>query len=256
MLRPRLIPCLLIHKGGLVKTVQFGAPKYLGDPLNAVRIFNEKEVDELMVIDIDCSRLGKPPNQKLIAELAAECRMPMCYGGGIKTVAQIENLIALGVEKVAISSAAVESKELIGKAAERVGSQSIVGVIDIKRTGIFRKLEVVTYNGSRNTGLDPIAHAVALQECGVGEIVINSVDHDGMMNGYDLEFAEKVRKKTSVPLTILGGAGSMDDVRALVNKFPIIGASAGSLFVFKGKLKAVLINYPSIAERDALSNRS
>jgi imidazole glycerol-phosphate synthase subunit HisF len=256
LLRPRVIPCLLIHKGGLVKTVQFGAPKYLGDPLNAVRIFNEKEVDELMVIDIDCSRLGKPPNEKLIAELAAECRMPLCYGGGIKTVTQIEKLITLGVEKVAISSAAVESKELIGLAADRVGRQSIVGVIDIKRTGMFRKLEVVTYNGTRRTGLDPIAHAIAIEELGVGEIVLNSVDHDGMMDGYDLELAEKVREKTSVPLTVLGGAGSMDHVRALVDKFPIIGAAAGSLFVFKGKLKGVLINYPSNAERDSLTYRN
>jgi imidazole glycerol-phosphate synthase subunit HisF len=253
MLRPRLIPCLLIHKGGLVKTVQFSAPKYVGDPLNAVRIFNEKQVDELVVIDIDCSRHGTVPNEKLIAELAAECRMPLCYAGGIKTVEQVERLIAVGVEKVGISSAAIEQPDLIRLAAERVGRQSIVGVIDVKRTGLMRKLEVVSHNATKRTGLDPVDHAVNLQRLGVGEIVINSVDRDGMMEGYDLELAEKIRTETNVPLTILGGAGTMDHVKALVSKFPVIGAAAGSLFVFKGKFRAVLINYPSFEERDALT---
>jgi imidazole glycerol-phosphate synthase subunit HisF len=252
MLRPRLIPCLLIHNGGLVKTVRFGTPKYVGDPLNAVRIFNEKRVDELMVIDIDRSRQGTSPNEKLIAELAAECRMPLCYGGGIKTVAQVERLIALGVEKVAISSGAIENSGLISSAAERVGRQSIVGVIDVKRSGLFGKYEVVTHNATVRTGLEPMAHALSLQKQGVGELVINSVDRDGTMDGYDLDLAEKIRMQTNVPLTILGGAGTMDHVKALMAKFSTIGAAAGSLFVFKGKFRAVLINYPSLEERDAL----
>ena len=184
MLRPRIIPCLLIHNGGLVKTVKFSDPKYVGDPLNAVRIFNEKEVDELMVIDIDASRLGNSPNETLIAQMAAECRMPLCYGGGIKSVNQIERLISLGVEKVAISSAAVNDPSLVSKASNCVGSQSLVGVIDIMETGIFKKSEVVILNATKRTRVDPITLAKKLDNLGVGEIVLNSVDRDGCMNGY------------------------------------------------------------------------
>jgi cyclase len=253
MLRPRLIPCLLIHKGGLVKTLQFADPKYVGDPLNAVRIFNEKAVDELMVIDIDASRNGAPPDEALVARLAAECRMPLCYGGGVKSPDQIERLISLGVEKVAVSSAAVDDPELISTAAARVGSQSVVVVIDVKTTGLLRKPEVVVLNGTKRTGLDPAAFARKMQQFGAGEIVVNSVDRDGKMNGYDLALVQKMRTTTTVPLTVLGGAGSMEDVDALIQQHPIIGAAAGSLFVFKGKFRAVLINYPNEDQRDELA---
>ncbi len=253
MLRPRIIPCLLIHKGGLVKTTQFGDPKYVGDPLNTARIFNEKEVDELIVLDIDASRIGRPPDEALIAKLAAECRMPLCYGGGVKTVDQIERLIALGVEKVALGSAAVKNPELIGNAAERVGSQSLVGVIDVKATGLLRRPEVVILNATSRTGLEPIEFATNLQSWGVGEIFLNSVDRDGKMQGYDLELIDHVRRAVSIPTTVIGGAGSLDDIRKLVRRHPIIGAAAGSLFVFKGKYRAVLINYPSYDERSTLT---
>ena len=253
MLRPRIIPCLLIHKGGLVKTVKFGDPKYVGDPLNAVRIFNEMGVDELMVVDIDASRNGVAPDEKLIGEMAAECRMPLCYGGGVRSAEQVERLVALGVEKVAMSSAAVSDPEVIRRSAERAGSQSVVAVIDVKATGLLKKPEVVTLNATRRTGLDPVAHAKHMQELGVGEIVLNSVDRDGRMEGYDLALVDRVRAAVRVPLTVLGGAGSMDDIRALVARHPIIGAAAGSLFVFKGKFRAVLINYPDRAERDRLA---
>lgn len=252
MLRPRTIPCLLIHNGGLVKTVQFGAPKYVGDPINAVRIFNEKEVDELMVLDIDASRSGCTPNETLIAQLAAECRMPLCYGGGVKTVEQFERLIALGVEKVAISSAAVAQPDLITRAAERVGSQSVVVVIDVKTTGLLLRREVVILNATQCTGLEPAAFARRVQDLGAGEVVLNSVDRDGQMQGYDLELVDRVRQAVSIPLTALGGAGSIEDIRLLVQRYPVIGAAAGSLFVFKGKYRAVLINYPGRDERDAL----
>jgi len=243
---------LLIHKGGLVKTTQFGDPKYVGDPLNAVRIFNEKEVDELIVVDIDASRVGRPPDEALIAKLAAECRMPLCYGGGVKTVDQIERLIALGVEKVALGSAAVSNPELIAHASERVGSQSMVGVIDVKATGLLRRSEVVMLNATSRTGLEPVEFARKLQTLGVGEILLNSVDRDGRMQGYDLELVERVRRAVSIPMTVIGGAGSLDDIRALVQRHLVIGAAAGSLFVFKGKYRAVLINYPSRSERDSL----
>jgi cyclase len=252
MLRPRIIPCLLIHNGGLVKTVEFKDPKYVGDPLNAVRIFNEKGVDELMVVDIDASRMGRAPDERVIASLAAECRMPLCYGGGVKTVEQLERLIGLGVEKVAIASAAVEDPDLITRAAARVGSQSVVVVIDVKTAGLRRRREVLTLNATKRTGLDPVAFARQVEELGAGEVVLNSVDRDGKMEGYDIALVDSVREATRLPLTTLGGAGSLKDIEALVRRYPIIGAAAGSLFVFKGKYRAVLINYPSQSTRDAL----
>lgn len=249
MLRPRIIPCLLIHKGGLVKTVKFSAPKYVGDPLNAVRIFNEKEVDELMVVDIDASRHMREPDYKLIANLARECRMPLSYGGGVKTVEQFDRIIGLGVEKVAVSSAAVDDPNLISRAAARVGSQSVVAVIDVKRSGLLRKPEVVTLNATKRSGLEPSVIAAKLQELGAGEIVLNNVDRDGEMKGYDFDLIDSVRNAISTPLTVLGGAGSLEDIRSLVSRYGIIGAAAGSLFVFKGKYRAVLINYPSLEEK-------
>jgi imidazole glycerol-phosphate synthase subunit HisF len=254
MLRPRIIPCLLIQNGGLVKTVQFGNAKYIGDPLNAVRIFNEKQVDELMVVDIDASRQGKSPNEAVIGQLAAECRMPLCYGGGVKTVEQVERLVTLGVEKVAVSSAAVDDPQLISRAAERVGSQSLVVVIDVKMSGILRRPEVVVLNGTKRTGEEPAAFARKMQDFGAGEIVLNSVDRDGMMNGYDLDLVARIRAAVSTPITVLGGAGSLEDIANLVCCYPIIGAAAGSLFVFKGKYRAVLINYPDHDARDLIAH--
>jgi cyclase len=252
MLRPRLIPCLLLHKGGLVKTVNFENPKYVGDPINAVRIYNEKEVDELMVVDIDATVKGTEPDYRLISHLASECRMPLCYGGGVRTVAQIEKIISLGVEKVAVSSAAVENPILISDAACRVGSQSVVVVIDVRKVGLLRRLEVVTHNGSGRTGLNPVEFARQMAEFGAGEIVVNSVDRDGEMKGYDLDLIEQVRQAVHLPLTVLGGAGSLEDIKELIGRYGIIGAAAGSLFVFKGRYRAVLINYPTRVEKEAL----
>ncbi len=252
MLRPRIIPCLLVTNGGLAKTVNFKNPKYVGDPINAVKIFNEKEVDELIVIDIDATTKNREPDYSMISNLAAECRMPLCYGGGVKTVTQIEKIIALGVEKVAISSSAVKMPNLISDAAKRVGSQSIVVVMDIKKFGLLRRYEVFTHNGKKGTGLDPVEFARQVEGLGAGEVVVNSIDRDGEMNGYDLELIAKVREAISLPLTVLGGAGSMQDVKELISHFGIIGAAAGSFFVFKGKYRAVLINYPMTAEKEAL----
>jgi len=250
MLRPRIIPCLLVHKGGLVKTVGFDKPKYVGDPLNAVRIFNEKEVDELMVVDIDATRQQREPDYALIAKLAAECRMPLAYGGGVHTVEQFERLISLGVEKVAASAAAVADLGLITRAAERVGGQSVVVVVDVRKKG--KGYEVFTHNGTRATGLDAVDFARRAEAAGVGEIVVNSIDRDGQMKGYDLDLVRLVRNAVSCPLTVLGGAGSLADVGALVGEFGTIGAAAGSVFVFKGVYRAVLINYPARKDKDAL----
>jgi len=254
VLRPRIIPCLLVRNNGLVKTERFSKGKYVGDPINAVRIFNEKEVDEIAVLDIDASAQGREPDYSLIERLAAECRMPLCYGGGVRTVQQFERIVGLGVEKVAISSAAAETPQLITSAAEMVGSQSVVVVLDAKKTrGGYT---VWTRNGTMPTHLEVAEAAARAQAMGAGEIVVNSIDQDGVMRGYDLELVGQVRRATTLPMTALGGAGSLNDIGCLFETFGIMGAAAGSLFVFKGIYKAVLINYPSRTERDDLYQRA
>lgn len=252
MLLPRIIPCLLVKDKGLVKTINFQNPKYVGDPINAVKIFNEKEVDELIVLDIDASIENREPDYNMIEHLAEECRMPLCYGGGVKTVDQVKRIIGLGVEKVAISSAAIENPSLVKAASGRVGNQSVVVVLDVKKRGIGSNYEVFIHNGRKATGKDPVLLAKQLEKFGAGEIVINSIDHDGVMKGYDLPLVDKIRESISVPLTVLGGAGSLHDIGQLINKYGAIGCAAGSLFVFKGVFRAVLINYPNMVEKGTL----
>lgn len=254
MLRPRIIPSLLIHKGGLVKTQAFGSPKYVGDPINAVKIFNEKESDELMVFDIDATVNNAAPNYALIAKLAAECRMPLCYGGGIKDADQASRIIDLGVEKISMSAAAVANPAVLTKISTAIGQQSVVAVIDVaKKTGIFSTgYDVFTHNSRVRHKIDPAALAKTLHDAGAGEIVVNSIERDGQMKGYDLDLAQQMRNAVNVPLTILGGAGSLDDIRALISRCGVVGAAAGSLFVFKGQYRAVLINYPTAQQKDEL----
>ncbi|MDA2928568.1 AglZ/HisF2 family acetamidino modification protein [Acidobacteria bacterium AH-259-O06] len=252
MLRPRIIPCLLVHNGGLVKTVRFKEPKYVGDPINAVKIFNEKEADELIVLDIDATSQSTEPNFRLIAQFAAECRMPLCYGGGVKTVEQAKRIIGLGVEKVAISSAVLDNPRLVSMIGKEIGSQSVVVVLDVEKDFLGRDYEVWTHNGQRNTGKSPVHVAREAEAFGAGEIVINSVDKDGEMKGYDLELARKVREAIRLPMTVLGGAGSLADIGELITTCGIVGAAAGSLFVFKGTYRAVLISYPGQAQKEAL----
>ena len=255
MLYPRIIPCLLVKDRGLVKTVNFKSPKYVGDPINAVRIFNEKEVDELMVIDIDATIERREPDYRMIEHLASECRMPLCYGGGVKTSGQIQRIIQLGVEKVAISSAAIEAPELVRQSSKVVGSQSVVVVLDVKKKYFGGKYGVFTHNGLKATGKSPVELAAQMEELGAGEIVINSIDNDGVMKGFDLSLIDTIRACINVPLTVLGGAGSLDDIGEVISKCGVSGAAAGSLFVFKGIYRAVLINYPSRTEKDALIGR-
>ena len=250
MLRPRIIPCLLIQDGGLVKTVKFKDPKYVGDPINAVKIFNEKEADELIVIDIDATAHAVEPNYAQIAKLAAECRMPLCYGGGIRTAQQAKNIIALGVEKVAISSAAFENPQLISQIAEEIGSQSVVVVLDHKARLLSKQQEVWTHNGTRNTKRSVIEAAQEFEKLGAGEIVLNSIENDGKMKGYDVELAIKLREAVRIPITILGGGGSLEDMRSVVAACGVVGVAAGSFFVFKGAYRAVLISYPSAQQKD------
>lgn len=253
MLRPRIIPTLLVHEGGLVKTVGFKEPKYVGDPINAVKIFNEKECDELAVLDIDATVNGAEPDFKLIADLAAESRMPLSYGGGVRTAQQAKRIIGLGVEKVCISAAAVENPDLVNQIADEIGRQSVVVVLDHKKRLFGSEHDVYVRNGKKNTKRPLLETALEMQSRGAGEIVLNSIERDGTMKGYDLALAQRVRQQLRVPLTVLGGAGSLSDVEQLVKACNgIVGAAAGSLFVFKGAYRAVLINYPSPAQKDAL----
>jgi cyclase len=244
MLRSRIAPFLLLRGNGLVKTHKFGEPKYVGDPINAVKIFNEKEVDELTLLDIDATVSGKGPDFALLKDIAEESRMPLCYGGGVQDATTAAKIIALGYEKVSVSHAALERPELVREMAERVGRQSVVVTIDVKREGLFGGRHCVySRNGKHKHRVDPIAFAVYCTELGAGEIVLSSIDRDGMMQGYDLDVARKLRAAITTPITVVGGAGSVDDLRALTGELGPIGAGAGSLFVFKGKYRAVLINY-------------
>lgn len=254
MLYPRIIPTLLIHKKGLVKTVKFKEGKYVGDPINAVKIFNEKEVDEIIILDIDASANNMEPDYQLIEKLAFECRMPLCYGGGIKTAEQAQRIFSLGVEKIAISSVAFRKPQLITEMAERVGNQSVVVVMDVKKK-LFGGYEVMIHNAKKSTGVNPVSFAKEAEKLGAGEIVINSIDNDGMMQGYDLGLIYKIREVITIPLTVMGGAGTYDHIGEVIKEHGIIGAAAGSLFVFKGKYRAVLINYPTNYEKEELLNK-
>jgi imidazole glycerol-phosphate synthase subunit HisF len=250
MLRPRIVPCLLIQDKGLVKTVKFKEGKYVGDPINAVKIFNEREVDELMVLDIDATVNKRGPDFEAIKLLAAECRMPFCYGGGVSTVADAMRIISLGAEKVAISAAAIENPKLVTEISKAVGAQSVIVVLDVKKK-LLGGYEVYTHNGKKATGKNPVDLAKEFEQLGAGEIVINAIDQDGMMKGMDNNLNAKIREATTVPLTFLGGIGSQQDIKDTIAKFKVIGVAVGSLFVFKGIYKAVLINYPSPTEKKA-----
>ena len=206
----------------------------------------------LKVLMQDRIMINPLPDYARIRNLAAECRMPLCYGGGVKTVEQVERIISLGVEKVALSAAAVANPTLVARAAEVVGSQSIVAVLDVRKSGWRGKYEVLTHNGTRKSGRGPVELSREMAAQGAGEIVVNAIDRDGTMKGYDLDLVREVREAVTLPLTVLGGAGSLKDIETLIQTFGIIGAAAGSLFVFKGVYRAVLINYPNRAEKDAL----
>jgi imidazole glycerol-phosphate synthase subunit HisF len=250
MLKHRVIPCLLLRNGGLVKTRRFKNPKYVGDPINAIRIFNGKEVDELMVLDILASKKSIEPNYSLIEQFAGECFMPLCYGGGVRTVEQAKQLFALGVEKICIQSAAIERPVFISELAEKFGSQSVVVSIDIKRN-LFKKAHLFESRSGKTLSsgwLDFLRESV---QRGAGEIVLNSVDRDGEMNGYDLQMIRDTVDAVTVPVIALGGAGRLEHFRQAVDA-GAAAVSAGSLFVFQGPHRAVLISYPAYPELERL----
>lgn len=249
MLKSRIIPCLLLCGVGLYKTVKFKDPRYIGDPVNAVRIFNEKEVDEILVMDIEASHEKRGPNFDLIRDIAGECFMPLAYGGGITSIEEIRALQRIGVEKVAINSAAFRDPNLIKAAVDILGSSSIVVGIDVKRT-LLGKHEVWIDGGRINTKADPVEYAQRLNSFGVGEILVNSIDRDGTMSGYDVPLVKKISDSVSTPVIACGGAGSLADMHEVISRGGIEAAAAGSLFIFHGRHKAVLISYPSRQEME------
>jgi cyclase len=241
----------LIHNKGLIKTEKFGNPKYVGDPINAVKIFNEKEVDELIVLDIDATKEKRKPNFNMIRDLAVECRMPFCYGGGITSVEDVRKIISLGVEKVAVSSIVIKNISILAEMSKAVGAQSIVIVMDASKKGPFGDYELFLENGKIRTGIKIKDFLIELNKYNnsIGEIVVNSIDRDGTMSGYDFDLLDMVRDLTDIPMTALGGVGKLDDIKELIQRYKIIGSAAGSFFVFKGKYKAVLITYPTKEEK-------
>ena len=250
MLRNRVIPCLLLSGRGLVKTTGFRKPKYVGDPVNAVRIFNEKEVDELLLLDIAASREGRGPQLELIQDIARECFMPIAYGGGVSDIDTIAKLFQLGVEKVALNTAAFANPALVEQAAKRFGSQSIIVSMDVKRR-ILGRYEIKTVSGTRSISLSPQEQAKQMESLGAGEILVNSIDRDGTMAGYDIDLVRTVTQAVTVPVIACGGAGRLEDFAEAIRA----GASAvaaGSMFVFQGRHRAVLITYPEYGQLERL----
>ena len=249
MLKTRVIPCLLLKENGLVKTINFKNPTYVGDPINAIKIFNEKEVDELVFLDISASKEKRGPNFKMISEITTECFMPLGYGGGITKLEEIEKLFQLGIEKVILNSSAFLNEKLLKQAIEVFGSQSIVVSIDVKKHWLTRKLTVYTLSGSKNTHYSPIEYAKKMEKIGVGEIIINSIYNDGKMNGYDLKLIQEIASHVKIPVVALGGAGSIEDL-GKAKEHGASAVAAGSLFIYQKKHRAVLITYPTQIELD------
>lgn len=251
--RVRMIPVLLIDDQMLYKTRKFGDPKYVGDPMNALTIFNEKEVDEIVFLDIMASKEGKGPDFDFIEVLAGECFMPATYGGGITSIEQVRKIIALGIEKVVINHQLIQNPKFLSELAESFGSQSIVASIDIKKN-LWGSYKVFDHTTGKATGLNPIDFAKELESLGAGEIFLNVVDRDGMQQGYDLDITKKVSDSLSIPLICCGGAGSLNHLADAVNQGGASAVSAGSFFVFHGKHRAVLITYPDYEDFSALLN--
>tara|TARA_Y100001968_G_scaffold325742_1_gene367527 strand:- start:364 stop:1116 length:753 start_codon:yes stop_codon:yes gene_type:complete len=243
MLRSRIIPCLLLTDSGLIKTVNFKRSKYIGDVLNAVKIFNEKKVDELILLDIEASLGNKEPNYERLKVIANESRMPLTYGGGIKNVTQAIKIISLGYEKVSISSSAITNPQLISEIALAIGSQSVVVTIDYKSKRFSSGHNVFINNGTKRVDVNPLEFCTRAVELGAGEILFNSIEKDGTLSGYDLEFAKEARSKIRSQISFLGGAGSIYHLQELIDNIGIVGAVAGSMFVLKGSLRAVLLSY-------------
>jgi cyclase len=250
MLRPRVIPALLLRGQGLYKTRQFKDPVYVGDPINTVKIFNEKEVDEIVLLDIAATVDGKAPATETIAEIASEGFMPMAYGGGIRTLEQVRAILKSGVEKVVLNTLAIEEPLAVREIATFAGSSSVVVSIDAKKK-LFGGYEVYTRAGRKATGLTPVGFAQRAEQLGAGEILLNSIDQDGTMRGYDLDLVRQVTAAVNIPVIACGGAGSLEHFAQAI-KAGASAVAAGSMFVFQGKHRAVLISYPTSREIEGL----
>lgn len=253
MLQHRVIPCLLLKDGGLVKTKKFKKPIYVGDPINAIRIFNDKEVDELVLLDIEASLEKRGPKYDLLNEIASECFMPLAYGGGITTIEQISKLLRLGIEKVILNTALNRDPDFVREAVKLFGSQAITASIDVRRK-LFARSEVMILSGTESTGLGPVEAARIAEKLGVGEILLTSIDAEGSMEGYDIELLSTVSQSVNIPVVASGGAGSLKDMLLAVHEGHASAVSAGSFFVFYGRHNAVLITYPEYQELLSLFN--
>ena len=253
MFLPRVIPVLLLKSKGLVKTVKFKGPKYIGDPINAVKIFNDLKADELVFFDITASKEGRTVSVDLVKDIGDEAFMPFGVGGGISNIKQIEQLLKAGAEKVIINTNAVLNRELIEEASKNFGSQSIVVALDVKKT-LFGKYECWIKDGSENTKAHPVDLAKKVENLGAGELVVNSIDFDGMMTGYNIDLIKSIAEIVSVPVVACGGAGNLEHLKQCYYEGQAHALSAGSMFVFHGPRRAVLINYPSKSELKQLFN--
>lgn len=247
MTLPRVLPCLTLRSGGLVKTTRFGDPRYIGDPRNAVRIFNEKAVDELVLLDIFATVEDRGPQFDLIREVVSEAFMPVAYGGGIRTIEDVRAIFKCGVEKVVLGKQAFASPDLVPEIARQFGSQSLVVCVDVKK-GLFGSYSVMVGGGRQSTGQDPVSYARNAERLGAGEILLNAIDRDGTMEGYDLPLIRAVSSAVGIPVIACGGAGKPEDFGSAVKAGGASAVAAGSLFVFHGRHRAVLISYPSSAE--------
>jgi cyclase len=247
----RIIPCLLLRDKGLVKTVKFRESTYVGDPINTIKIFNEKEVDEIFFLDIDATKSMKEPPYELIQNIASECFMPFAYGGGIRSLQQMEKIIKSGAEKIILNTHAFLQKNFINDAVHQFGSSTIAVSIDVRKE--FLKGNIVYIKGgTMSTGKNPVDYAKEIENKGAGEILINSIDRDGMMEGYDIELIKSISQVVRIPVIACGGAGKLSDFRLAVKEGGASAAAAGSFFVFHGKRRAVLITYPEYSEISAL----
>jgi cyclase len=253
MLQTRIIPILLLHKGGLYKTKKFKKPVYIGDPINTIKIFNDKEVDELIILDIDASRNNQEPDYKIIKDIASECFMPICYGGGISSINQIKNIFSIGVEKISINSMLFQNTTLIEEAIKLFGSQSIVASIDINKT-LFGKYSIYNHIKRKNIEKNYLVFIQKIEKKGVGEILINCVYNDGIQKGYDIELFKHISKNTNIPIVACGGAGTLTDCQSLIQNAQV-SAVVGSMFVFHGKHQAVLVTYPDRKKIEKLFKR-
>lgn len=244
MIRPRVIPALLLKGQGLVKTVKFKDPKYLGDPINIVRIFNDKEVDEIVLLDITATPENRPPQFEALKNIASEAFIPLAYGGGIRSMKDVYTLLSIGIEKLILNTSAVENPTLVREIANHAGSQAAVVSMDVKRN-LLGRYEVFIRCGQKKTGLDPVKYAVEMEKMGAGEIIVNSIDRDGTMLGYDIDLVRRVADAVGVPVVACGGAGNLSHVAEVIKQGHASAAAAGSMFVFQGPLRGVLISYPA-----------